>query len=81
MLYHASCNGYSMPIIDNFKSICAHEDNVIASALGYIMHSPLACALCNLMHYHIIRVCLIKDTKLARLVIAKCFIVGHMSWV
>ena len=45
MLYHASCNGYSMPIIDNFKS---HEDNVIASALGYIMHLPLASASCTI---------------------------------
>ena len=43
MLYHAPCNGYNIPIA-NFKSIRAHEDNVISSALGYIMHSPLACA-------------------------------------
>ena len=62
MLYHVSCNGYNIPI-GNFKSICTHEDNVISSALGYIMHSPLACALCNLMHYHIIRMCLIKRRK------------------
>ena len=39
---------YSMPIIANFKSICAHEDNVIASALGYIMHLPLASASCTI---------------------------------
>ena len=36
ILYHASCNGYNMPIIANLKSICAHEDNVIAT---YVVHS------------------------------------------
>ena len=57
---------------------------MIASALGYIMH---LCTCLWLVHY--VTSCTIisseyaslKDAKFTRLIIAKCFIAGHMSWV
>ena len=54
-----------------------HEDDAIMHDIA-IMHEPQANALCNQVHYCIIRVCHIKRRKLSW-VCHNCFIAGHMT--
>ena len=51
--------------------MCAHEDDAI-------MHEPKASALCDRVHYCIIRVCHINRRNVSWAG-SKCFISGHMT--
>ena len=68
---------HSSPVIVDYRLslLMCHEDDAIMHKVA-IMHEPQASALCNQVHYCIIRVCHIKRRKLSW-ACHNCFIAGH----